>query len=71
LKYLTPVITLIIGAAFLVLNRIGKNLEDPFEDTVYDTPMTALSRTIEINLRQQLGEKDLPVPLVPVHGVLM
>jgi ion channel-forming bestrophin family protein len=71
LKYLTPAITLIIGAAFLVLNRIGKNLEDPFEDTVYDTPMTALSRTIEINLRQQLGEKDLPVPLVPVHGVLM
>lgn len=71
LKYLTPFITLLIAAAFLALNRIGKNLEDPFENTVYDTPMTALSRTIEINLRQMLGEATVPPALTPVDGVLM
>ncbi|MCU1294991.1 MAG: hypothetical protein JWP08_3841 [Bryobacterales bacterium] len=71
LKYMTPFVTLLLAAAFLVLNRIGKNLEDPFENTVYDTPMTALSRTIEINLRQQIGERDLPAPITPVNGVLM
>jgi putative membrane protein len=54
-----------------VLNRIGKNLEDPFENAPYDVSMTALSRTIEINLRQMLGEKDVPAPIVPVNGVLM
>ena len=32
---------------------------------------TALCRTIEINLRQQLGETDLPPKLEPVDGVLM
>jgi len=36
-----------------------------------DTPMLALSRTIEINLRQQLGETDLPDKVQPKDGVLM
>jgi putative membrane protein len=70
LKWFTPVATLVIAFAFLVLNRIGKNLEDPFENCVYDTPMTALSTTIEINLRQALGETQLPEPVTAVDGVL-
>lgn len=68
---LTPLITAVVGFAFLVLNRIGKNLEDPFENTPYDVSMTALSRTIEINLRQALGEREVPPPVTPVKGVLM
>jgi putative membrane protein len=32
--------------------------------------MTSLTTTIEINLRQLLGETNLPQPEVPVHGVL-
>jgi ion channel-forming bestrophin family protein len=69
-KLFTPIVTLAISFVFLVLNRIGKNLEDPFENTVYDTPMTALSRTIEINLRQTLHETQLPPPIQPENGVL-
>jgi putative membrane protein len=67
----TPVITLFVAFAFLVMNRIGKNLEDPFESLAYDVPMTALSRTIEINLRQAIGETKLPEPEKMVDGVLM
>ena len=70
LKWFTPVATALVAFALLVLNRIGKNLEDPFENRVYDTPMTALSFTIEINLRQALGETQLPQPATPVAGVL-
>ena len=70
LKLFTPFVTLAVGFVFLILNRIGKNLEDPFENTVYDTPMTAISRTIEINLRQTLGETQLPPPIQPEKGVL-
>lgn len=69
-KAFTPLVTLGISFVFLVLNRIGKNLEDPFENKVYDTPMTALSRTIEINLRQTLGETQLPPSIQPEKGVL-
>lgn len=67
----TPIITLVVAFAFLVLNRIGKNLEDPFENRAYDVPMTALSTTIEMNLLQALGETKLPELEKPVHGVLM
>lgn len=35
------------------------------------TPMSALCRTIEIDLRQQLGEAEIPPPLQAVNGVLM
>lgn len=66
-----PAVTLILGFVFLVLNRIGKNLEDPFHSLVYGVPMTSLSRTIEINLLQQLGERDVPAPTAPVEGVLI
>ena len=33
-------------------------------------PMLALSRTIEINIKQMLGESELPKPMEPVNGVL-
>jgi ion channel-forming bestrophin family protein len=69
--FLTPIITVVVSFAFLVLNRIGKNLEDPFENAPYDVPMTSLSRTIEINLRQALQEQGLPERVQPVAGVLM
>jgi putative membrane protein len=66
----TPAVVLMVGFVLLVLNRIGKNLEDPFDDTPYDIPMSSLSRTIEINLRQQLGETELPPPIAVVDDVL-
>ncbi|HEY7303053.1 MAG TPA: bestrophin family ion channel [Bryobacteraceae bacterium] len=68
--WLTPIVTVLVSFVLLVLNRIGKNLEDPFENSVYGMPMTALSRTIEINLLQALAERDLPPPEQPVDGVL-
>ena len=33
-------------------------------------PIAALTRTIEIDLLQMLGEADTPPPLQPVNGVL-
>ena len=63
---MTPVISIPISFVFFVLQAAGRVNEDPFENRWTDTPMTTLSRTIEINLREQLGETDLPgeVPLV-------
>jgi putative membrane protein len=45
-------------------------LEDPFENTVYDVPLTSITTTIEVNLRQLLGETTIPKPVQPVRGVL-
>ncbi len=69
--YFTPVVTVVVSFAFLVLNRVGKNLEDPFENRPYDVPLSALCATIEVNLRQALGEVQVMELPQPVKGVLM
>jgi putative membrane protein len=56
---------------FIVTERLGAELKNPFEGLSNDTPMTSLCRAIEIDLRQQLGETRLPAPIEPSAGVLM
>jgi putative membrane protein len=66
----TPLGSTLVGFIFLALDKIGRDLEYPFDNTIYDVPMTALTTTIEINLRQLLGETVLPENEKPLHGVL-
>ena len=66
----TPLGSTLVGFIFLALDQIGRDLEDPFNNTVYDVPLTSITTTIEINLRQLLGETVLPQREMPVHGVL-
>lgn len=40
------------------------------QDRPSDTPMLSLSRTIEINIKQMLGETDLPERPTSTNGVL-
>ena len=68
--WFTPLGSTLVGFMFLALEKIGNDLEDPFENTIFDVPMTAIATTIEINLRQLLGETELPPPEQPVRGVL-
>ena len=62
---------IVIVLSFMVVEQLGSSLKNPFENEPNDTPMTALCRTIEIDLRQQLGETELPAPITPKRGVLM
>ena len=62
---------IVISLSFMVVEQLGASLKNPFENEDNDTPMTALCRTIEIDLRQQLGETKVPPPLEAVDGVLM
>jgi putative membrane protein len=59
-----------VGYVYITLDKIQALLKNPFNNTIADTPMTSLCRTIEIDLRQMLGEKDLPAPIQPVNGIL-
>lgn len=69
LGWLTPLGSTMVGFMFLALDRIGRSLEDPFDNTVYDVPLGAISTSIEMNLRQALGEPYAQPP-TPVQGVL-
>ena len=61
----------LLAFIFVTIERLGAELRDPFENRSNDTPMSAICRIIEIDLRQQLGETSVPSLLEPVKGVLM
>jgi len=64
------VTSIILAFAFLLIERVSIYLQDPFSARSSDTPMLALSRTIEINIKQMLGEEIIPEPRRPENGVL-
>ncbi|MDI1294689.1 MAG: bestrophin family ion channel [bacterium] len=69
LGFATPLGSTVAGLMFLAVLRIADDLVDPFANTVHDVPLTAMCRTIEIDLLQSIGE-DAPEPIKPVRGVL-
>lgn len=70
LGWLTPLGSTVVGFMLLALDKIGRDLENPFENAIFDIPLTSITTTIEINLRQLLGETRLPPPVAPIDGVL-
>jgi len=69
--WLTVPFSAVVGWVFTGLERVGQSTENPFEGSANDVPITALSRTIEIDLREILGETDVPAPLAPERDILM
>jgi putative membrane protein len=56
---------------FNSMEKIGEVTENPFEGNPNDIPVTALSRNIEIDLKEMLDEREIPPALQPVHEILM
>lgn len=71
LGYYTVLAQTAVGFTFGMIQNIAVLMQDPFENKPNDTPMFALSRTIEINLLEMCGETELPEKKQPVNGVLM
>lgn len=69
--WLTIPFSVLVSWVFTSLEQIGSSTENPFEGSPNDVPITAISRTIEIDLREMLGETDLPSPIQPVNNILM
>jgi len=63
--YLTPLVAAIVAYTFFGLDALGDEIEEPFGHSDNDLPLAAICRTIEIDLRMALGERDLPPPLLP------
>ena len=63
--------TILVGWVFWMMESVGDYAENPFENLAFDTPMTSLTRTIEIDLREMLDEKNLPQPILPKNNIIM
>lgn len=69
--WLTIPFSAIVGWIFMAMEKVGESTENPFEGGANDVPITAMTRTIEIDLREMLDEKELPPALMPVNNILM
>ncbi len=75
LETLAPVIPMLLSSwlitwVFTTMEGIGDASEDPFERSMNDVPMNALCRTIEIDLRQLLGETKVPAKEAVIDDIL-
>ena len=70
LHFLTPVLAIIVGFAFLTLDHISELIEQPFARDANDLPLSGLSRTIENDIRERTRQEVLPA-LEPEEGVLL
>ena len=71
LTWLMVPFSVLISWVFSTMEIVGDNSEDSFEEFINDVPMTALCRTIEIDLREMLGETRLPEKVRPVNDILL
>lgn len=62
---------LMISSAFFLLEKSATHMQDPFSNRPTDTAMNAISRNIEINIRQLLREEQVPAPYPPADFYLM
>lgn len=54
-------VTFLIPIVFIAIEKTSIIMQDPFENRPVDTPVTSLAQTIEINIRQMIGEQNVPL----------
>lgn len=70
IAYAVVPLSLIVAFVFAVIGKVGEVNEDPFEGRITDVPLSALCNTIERDLREMLGEHELPAKREAVGGYL-
>lgn len=61
----------VVAWVFNVLDIVGESAVNPFEGSANDVPITQISRTIEIDMRDMLDETSLPEPIVPKNNIVL
>lgn len=69
--WLTIPFSVLVSWVFTSMEKVGESTENPFEGGANDIPMAALSRTIEIDLREMIDETNLPEPITPTNNILL
>lgn len=69
--WLSIPITALIGWIYVMMEIIADYTENPFQGMANDIPMLSLCRTIEIDLKEMLGETDIPPSIESKNGILM
>ncbi len=63
--------SMLISWTFSALDQVGESTENPFEGSANDVPISQISRTIEIDMKEILGEPNLPEALRPKNNIIL
>ncbi|KQW39267.1 bestrophin family protein [Rhizobacter sp. Root404] len=69
--WLTVPFSMLISWMYISLDQVGESTENPFEGGANDVPISQICRLVEIELREMLGETDLPPPLTPENQIIL
>jgi ion channel-forming bestrophin family protein len=61
---------LIVSWVFSLMEYTGDYSENPFEGLLNDVPIYSVIRNIEIDLKEMIGEENIPERMKPVYDVL-
>jgi ion channel-forming bestrophin family protein len=62
--------SVVLAGVFIIMATVGTANESPFENRTTDVPVTAICTDIERDLRDALGESELPATPTPTDGYL-
>ena len=63
--------SMILTWVFITLDTVGESSMNPFEGSANDVPITQISRTIEIDMRDMLDDTNLPSAITPKNNILL
>lgn len=63
--------SVLISWVYTSLEQVGESTENPFEGSANDVPISQMSRAVEIDIREMLGETDLPPALQPKNDIVL
>jgi putative membrane protein len=63
--------SVLISWMYTSLERVGESTESPFQRSPNDVPISQMCRSVEIDLRDMLGETALPRPVEPKNNIVL
>ena len=63
--------SVMVSWMYTTLEQVGASTENPFEGGANDVPMAQINRMIEVELREMLGDTDLPPLLRPKNNIIL
>ncbi|TAF32464.1 MAG: hypothetical protein EAZ57_08620 [Cytophagales bacterium] len=62
---------MLISWVFFTMEQIGEYSENPFDNSINDIPISSITRNIEIDILEMLGEKNIPSKINPQNDILL
>lgn len=69
--WLTVPFSMLISWVFYTMEQIGEFSENPFDNSINDVPLNTICRTIETDIKEFVGDTDLPEKVNPIDDVLL